>query len=64
MLKNMNLEEEGLTNDHLYQKIAEHQGISLDGVRYHIKNIYKKLHVKSKAEVIKKYIGRDRSSWF
>ncbi|MFT4664615.1 MAG: DNA-binding NarL/FixJ family response regulator [Polaribacter sp.] len=47
-----------------YQKIAEHQGISIDGIRYHIKNIYKKLHVKSKAEVIKKYMGKDRDSWF
>ena len=47
-----------------YQKISEHFDISLDGVRYHIKNIYKKLHVKSKAEVIKKYVGRDRSNWF
>jgi DNA-binding NarL/FixJ family response regulator len=47
-----------------YQKIAEHQGITIDGVRYHIKNIYKKLHVKSKAEVIRKYMGKERSSWF
>lgn len=47
-----------------YQKIAEHQGVTIDGIRYHIKNIYKKLHVKSKAEVIKKYMGKDRASWF
>ena len=47
-----------------YQRIAELLGISIDGVRYHIKNIYKKLQVKSKAEVIKKFLGTDRASWF
>ncbi len=39
-----------------YQKVADQMGISLDGVRYHVKNIYKKLQVKSKAQVIKKYL--------
>jgi len=47
-----------------YQKIANHMSMSLDGIRYHIKNIYKKLHVTSKAEVIKKYLGKDRGTWF
>ncbi len=47
-----------------YQKIADHMGMSIDGIRYHIKNIYKKLQVTSKAEVIKKYLGKDRGTWF
>ena len=39
-----------------YQNVADEMGISLDGVRYHVKNIYKKLQVKSKSQVIKKYL--------
>jgi len=39
-----------------YKKIAMEMGITLDGVRYHVKNIYKKLQVKSKAQAIKKYL--------
>jgi len=42
-----------------YQKVANQMGISLDGVRYHVKNIYKKLQVKSKAQAIKKYLEGD-----
>ena len=42
-----------------YQKVADQMGISIDGVRYHVKNIYKKLQVKSKAQVIKKYLEGD-----
>ena len=39
-----------------YQKVADEMGVTLDGIRYHVKNIYKKLQVKSKAQVIKKYL--------
>ena len=39
-----------------YQKVADEMGISIDGVRYHVKNIYTKLQVKSKSQVIKKYM--------
>jgi DNA-binding CsgD family transcriptional regulator len=34
--------------------IADRYAISIDTVRQHIKNIYRKLHVNSKAEVIAK----------
>jgi len=37
-----------------YKMIAKQEAISIETVRTHIKNIYKKLHVHSKAEVIKK----------
>jgi len=42
-----------------YQKVADEIGVSIDGVRYHIKNIYKKLQVSSKAQIVKKYLKGD-----
>jgi DNA-binding NarL/FixJ family response regulator len=39
-----------------YKMIADRLLISIDGVRYHIKNIYTKLQVNSKGEVISKSI--------
>lgn len=47
----------GLVDGLSYKKIAEKSFISLETVRSHIKNIYKKLHVHCKAEVIKKSIN-------
>jgi DNA-binding NarL/FixJ family response regulator len=37
-----------------YKLIADRCSIKMDTLRFHIKNIYKKLHVNSKAEVIRK----------
>ncbi len=37
-----------------YKLVADKIGISIDTVRFHIRNIYRKLHVNSKAEVISK----------
>ena len=37
-----------------YKMIATQQNVSVETIRSHIKNIYKKLHVHRKAEVIKK----------
>ncbi len=34
-----------------YKMISELLGISVDGVRFHIKNIYKKLHINSRSEL-------------
>ena len=34
--------------------IADRMNVSIDTIRFHIKNIYKKLQVNSKAEVISK----------
>lgn len=39
-----------------YQQVADKIGLSIDGVRFHVKNIYKKLQVSSKAQVVKKYM--------
>jgi len=36
-----------------YKLIADRLNVSIDTVRYHTKNIYRKLHVNSKAEVIR-----------
>jgi len=47
----------GLVDGLSYKMIADHTCISIETVRTHIKNIYKKLHVHSKAEVIKKSLS-------
>ncbi len=39
-----------------HKMIAEQMGISVNGVYFHLKNIYKKLQVNSKTEVMKKYL--------
>jgi DNA-binding NarL/FixJ family response regulator len=44
----------GLVDGLSYKMIADRMSISIETVRYHIKNIYEKLHVHSKAEVIAK----------
>ena len=44
----------GLVDRLSYKLIADRYDISIDTVRAHIRNIYKKLHVNSKAEVIAK----------
>lgn len=47
----------GLVDGLSYKMIAGRMSISIETVRSHIKNIYKKLHVHSKAEVIRKSLG-------
>ncbi len=37
-----------------YKKIAEEIFLSIDGVKYHIRSIYEKLHVHSRAEAVSK----------
>ena len=44
----------GLVDGLSYKMIASANSISIETVRFHIKNIYKKLHVNCKAEVITK----------
>lgn len=44
----------GLVDGLSYKMIAGRMNISVETVRFHIKNIYQKLHVHSKAEVITK----------
>jgi len=44
-----------LAQGYAYKEIADHLGISLDGVRNYVRNIYKKLQVHSKLELVNKY---------
>ncbi len=48
-----------------YKLIADRMGISINTVRHHIRNIYTKLQINSKAELIKKsFSGEIRSLFF
>lgn len=44
----------GIVDGLSYKMIAAHSGVSIDTVRFHIKNIYKKLQVNSRSEVVAK----------
>jgi DNA-binding NarL/FixJ family response regulator len=41
----------------LYKEIAHETGISLQTVRFHLHNIYNKLHVRTRTEAVVKYLG-------
>ncbi len=47
---------DGLVEGLSYKMIGGKLGISIDTVRFHIKHVYRKLHVNSKAEVIGKSV--------
>ncbi len=47
---------QGLTDGLSYKMIAAKLSVTIDSVRFHIKNIYRKLHVNSKGEVIRKML--------
>ena len=49
-----------LSQGNSYKSIAESLFISLDTVRYYIRNIYKKLHVHSQSEAVAKAM---RKGW-
>lgn len=42
-----------------YKTIADRMNISIDGVRYHIKEIYRALGVQSVASAVRKYVQKD-----
>lgn len=47
-----------------YKKIAEEMFLSVDGIKYHIRSIYEKLHVHSRAEAVNKGLKlRILSKW-
>ncbi|MFA7227856.1 MAG: response regulator transcription factor [Melioribacteraceae bacterium] len=47
-----------LSDGNNYQEIADHLFISVDTVRHHIRNIYRKLHVHSQSEAVAKAIRK------
>lgn len=47
-----------LAKGRLYKEIAGELGISQETVRYHLHNIYRKLHVGTRTEAVVKYLGR------
>lgn len=49
---------EHLTKAKLYKEIADALGISTETVRFHLHNIYAKLHVRTRTEAVVKYLGR------
>jgi len=53
-----------LVQGHTYQGIADHLFISLPTVRFHLQNIYKKLHVSSRGEAVAKLGNRSIFSKF
>lgn len=48
---------EHLVAGSLYKEIAHDVGISLQTVRFHLHNIYTKLHVRTRTEAVVKYLG-------
>ncbi len=49
---------EHLVRGDQFKQIADHLGISLDGVRFHVRRIYEKLHVHSRTDAVVKYLQR------
>jgi DNA-binding NarL/FixJ family response regulator len=47
-----------LAQGYSYKEIADHLGITMDGVRSYIRKIYEKLHVHSRTEAVIKYLRR------
>jgi DNA-binding CsgD family transcriptional regulator len=42
-----------------YKLVADNMNVSIDTVRKHIKNIYRKLQINSKGELIARYHGNN-----
>lgn len=47
-----------LVKGYFYKEIADELGIRIDTVAFHLGNIYKKLHVRTRSEAILKYMSR------
>ena len=50
-----------LAKGFLYKEIAGQLGIKLETVRYHLGNIYRKLHVRTRTEAVVKFLGTSRT---
>lgn len=51
-----------LVKGYFYKEIANELGIRIDTVAFHLGNIYRKLHVRTRSEAILKYMGRAADS--
>ncbi|MEW6048906.1 MAG: helix-turn-helix transcriptional regulator [Bacillota bacterium] len=51
-----------LLDGHTYQEIAAHLYVSVNTVKYHIKNIYRKAGCRSRSELIER-LGPTRGRW-
>ena len=49
---------QAITDGLSYKMIADRYAITVHTVRFHIRNIYRKLHVNSKSEAVSKLLGR------
>jgi DNA-binding NarL/FixJ family response regulator len=47
-----------LARGHYYRELAEQLGVTVSTVRAHAHNVYRKLHVRSRAEATLKFLGR------
>jgi DNA-binding NarL/FixJ family response regulator len=47
-----------LVQGYRYREIAERLFVSIDTVRTHVRHVYEKMHVRSRAEATIKYLGR------
>jgi DNA-binding NarL/FixJ family response regulator len=47
-----------LTKGFANKEIADHLGLSIETVRSHLKNIYRKMHVRSRAEAVAHYMSK------
>jgi NarL family two-component system response regulator LiaR len=51
-----------LSSGKLYKEIAADNFISINTVKKHLKNVYKKLNVSSRTEAVKKYMQQTASN--
>jgi DNA-binding NarL/FixJ family response regulator len=47
-----------LAKGYLYKEIASHLSISVETVRTHLRNIYDKLHVRTRTEAVLKFLQK------
>lgn len=53
-----------LTKGYLYKEIAEALGVGYDTVHSHVRNIYEKLHVRSRGQAVAKHLQKTSPSSF
>lgn len=49
-----------LSRGYLYKEIADRMGVSYATIRTHVERIYHKLHVRSRAQAVARYMGRNK----